>query len=482
MADKYSRRQVIQRGAAGAAGLAMMPLAGPALGAKGANERIRMAVAGLNGRGGSHVGGFSGMDSVELVYVVDPDKRTWKKRIDQAKNDSKGRSNPKGIQDIREALDDDNIDAISIATPNHWHSLMTIWACEAGKDVYVEKPLSHNVHEGRVAVEAANKHGRIVQHGTQRRSDHGWAKAIAAIKSGKLGKLLVARGLCYKDRGSIGYRPYEAPPSELDFSLWQGPARGLKYHSNLVHYNWHWFWDTGNGDIGNQGVHQMDVAMWGIDGDRRLPKSVVSMGGRFAYKDQGETANTQISVMDYGDTQLIFEVRRHRKHPYKGVTVGNVFHLEEGTIVEKRFFPKGSDKEAPLPEVEYSRGPGGNNYGNFIAAVRSRKTEDLNAPVIEGHYGSALCHLSNLSYRIGRLGTFAEGEEILGNNNEAQESFGRMQDHLREDGLDTKTMALGIGAKLEVDEKTESIKNNMLANRMLFRDYRDGFEVPQQIV
>lgn len=482
MARQYSRRQVVKRSAAGAAGLALAPMAGPLLGANGANERIRLAVAGLRGRGGSHVGAFAGMEGVEVVYVVDPDKREWEKRITQAQESSGGHSKPTGVQDIREVLDDKRIDAITIATPNHWHSLMTIWACQAGKHVYVEKPLSHNVHEGRVAVEAARRYGRIVQHGTQRRSDHGWAKVMAAIHSGELGKLHVARGLCYKDRPSIGYKPHTEPPAELDFNLWQGPARDLQYHENLVHYNWHWFWATGNGDIGNQGVHQMDVAMWGIRGDQRLPKSAISLGGRFAYKDQGETANTQISVMDYGDTQLIFEVRRHRKHPYKGVTVGNVFHLDAGTIVEKKFYPTGSDKEAPLPEMEYSRGPGGNHYANFIAAVRSDDKKDLNATVEDGHYSSALCHLSNLSYRVGRMGTFGEGAEALGNNQPAQEAFERMQEHLRQDGMEPKKMALHIGDRLEVDTQNETVVNNPLAGMLLFRDYREGFEVPAEIV
>src|SRR5262245_57314772 len=304
----------------------------------GANDTVRVAVAGLNGRGGAHVGELLGIPNVEIAYLVDPDIRTYPGRIKQV--ESKGGKTPKTVQDVRQALEDKNIDAVTIATPNHWHSLMTIWACQAGKDVYVEKPCSHNVHEGRIAVETARKHNRIVQHGTQNRSGGGWAEVVGVIKSGLLGKLLVARGLCYKNRGSIGVKPPSDPPAEVDFSLWLGPAAERPFHRNLVHYNWHWFWDFGNGDIGNQGVHQMDVARWGIAG-ATLPKSVLCLGGRFGYSDQGETPNTQIALFDYGDTQLIFEVRGLKTPPFHTQAVGNIFHLEAGIIAGTKFFPKG---------------------------------------------------------------------------------------------------------------------------------------------
>src|SRR4029079_8860741 len=219
-----------------------------------------------------------------------------------------------------------------------WHALMTIWACQAGKDVYVEEPASHNVHEGAIAVEAARTFNLTVQHGTQSRSSGSWAALAELAKSGKYGKLLVSRGLVYKSeagkpgtRGDIGFRPEKAPPSELDFNVWLGPAPKQPYHENLVHYRWHWFWDFGNGDIGNQGVHQMDIARWMIP-DATLPKSVVSFGGRIGFKDQGETACTQVAVMDYGETQLIFEVRglKSKTYPHAGGS-DNVLHFEAGT-------------------------------------------------------------------------------------------------------------------------------------------------------
>jgi len=453
---------------------------------RGANDTIRMAVAGIKGRGGSHIGAFSGMKGVELVYVVDPDSRLFGGRIKQAQDASKGRSNPKGAQDIRDVLDDDSIDAISIATPNHWHSLMTIWACQAGKDVYVEKPMSHNIHEGRIAVETARKYKRIVQHGTQSRSSGGWAKVVNAIASGKLGKLLVSRGLCYKaggggsSRGSIGFRPHKQPPSELDFGLWLGPAVDQPYHENLVHYRWHWFWDFGNGDTGNQGVHQMDIARWAIPG-ATLPKSVLSIGGRLGYYDQGETCSTQVVTYDFGETQLIFETRGLPSKKYRGQGTGNIFELEAGTILGQKFFPNDSDKEAPLPEVDSARGPGGGIFGNFIAAVRSRKESDLDAPVLEAHHSSALCHLGNMSHRLGTKVPLTPRTQAFDDNERALDAVARMEEYLAGNGVDLATSGCTLGRKLVVDAETETIVGDAQANAALTRNYRAPFLVPDKV-
>ncbi len=488
MESKVSRRQMMRAGAVGAAGLALAKSAGPALGARGANERVRAAVAGINGQGGHHIGRFSEMEDTELVYVVDPDSRLFDRKINLSKERSKGRSNPKGVQDIRRVLDDKSIDVISIATPNHWHSLMTIWACQAGKDVYVEKPMSHNIHEGRVVVQAARYHKRIVQHGTQSRSDKGWAHVVAAVASGKLGKLHVSRGLCYKPgspggtntRGDIGFKPIQEAPTGFDWDLWQGPAKFLKYHENLVHYRWHWFWETGNGDLGNQGVHQMDVARWCIPG-ATLPKSVVTFGGRLTEFDQGEVANTEISIMDYGDTQLIFETRCMPSEPFHGQGIGNVLHLDAGIIAGKTFYPKGSSEPAPLPEVEHARGPGGDPFSNFVAAVRSRNHEDLNADCLEGHYSSALCHLANMSIRLGYKIPFKPVTDAFGDNEHAYEVLDRTTEHLAKNGIDVEKSGYVMGRKLNVDIANERIVDDAEANCMLSRDYRKGFEVPEKI-
>lgn len=446
----------------------------------GANDTIRIAVAGLNGRGAAHVDEFSKLKGVEIAYLIDPDPRTFPARVKQIV--SKGGKPPQLVADVRRALEDKRIDAVSIATPNHWHALMTIWACQAGKDVYVEKPCSHNVREGRIAVQAARRHGRIVQHGTGSRSSLEWARVVESIRSGQLGKLLVARGLCYKRRNSIGFQKASTPPAGLDFNLWLGPAAERSFHANLVHYNWHWFWDFGNGDIGNQGVHEMDVARWGIAG-ATLPRSVMSLGGRFGYSDQGETANTQIAVFDYGPTQLIFEVRGLPSKPFHGKAINAIFHLEAGTIAGTSFFPKGSDKPAPLPNVSAERGPGGNDhFANFIAAVRSRKAAQLNADILEGHYSSALCHLANISYRLGQEAPFHPRTRAFGDNKEAYETLVRLEEHLGADnGLKLEGHSYRLGRKLQFDARTESFIRDPQADAYLTRAYRQPFVVPDKL-
>src|SRR4029077_5009494 len=307
------------------------------------------------------------------------------------------------------------------------------------------------------------------------RSSQEWALAAAAVRSGKLGKLLVSRALCYKPRGSIGFKPDATPPPEVDFDLWLGPAPQQPFHANLVHYNWHWFWDFGNGDIGNQGVHQMDIARWLIPGassnghgsGATFPKTVLSVGGRFGYRDQGETANTQISVMDFGDTQLIFEVRGLKTKSFQGQMIGNIAHLEEGTIAsangERRgglnFYPKGKTEGIPLAKVvtiETERGPGNGHFENFIAAVRSRKVEDLNADIEQGHYSAALCHLSNVSYRLGQDVPFSKSSQAFGDDKDACETLARMEEHLKDNGVAINGLKYRLGRKLAFDAATES--------------------------
>jgi predicted dehydrogenase len=452
----------------------------------GANDTIRIGVAGLNGRGSAHVAAFGKIKGAEITYMIDPDTRTYDKRINQYKQ--LGGSTPKTVQDVRKALDDPNLDAVSVATPNHWHSLITVWACQAGKDVYVEKPCSHNVHEGRVAVEAARKYGRVVQHGTQGRSMAQWADLAEIVKQRKYGKLLVSRALCYKPRPSIGFKPNATAPEQVDFNLWLGPAPERPFNTNLVHYNWHWFWDFGNGDIGNQGVHQMDIARWLIPG-ATLPKSVQSLGGRFGYSDQGETANTQISLLDFGDTQLIFEVRGLKTGDYHGATVGNIAHFEEGVVAptsgrgDLRFFPKGSSGSKGEPIARTDRGADDStHFANFTNVVRSRKTEELKADILQGHYSAALCHLANISYRLGEPVPFNEKTKAFGDNKDAYEALARMEEHLAKDnGLKLDGLSYRLGRKLAVDASSESFVGDPQANAMLTRPYRKGFVVPDKI-
>jgi predicted dehydrogenase len=476
---RVSRRKFVRSAVAASAAFPLFTIAGTKASGRviGANDRVRLGQAGIHGQGKSHLEVYAKMPkAVEVTYLIDPDSSLFESRSAII---APGGVAPKCVQDIRKALDDPNLDAISIATPNHWHSLITIWACQAGKDVYVEKPCSHNIHEGRIAVETARNGGRIVQHGTQNRSDRSWAGAVDFVRSGQAGRLLVSRGLCYKLRESIGFKSPETPPAQLDFNLWLGPAPEQPFHRNLVHYNWHWFWDTGNGDIGNQGVHQMDVARWGIPG-ATLPKSVISLGGRFGYVDQGQTANTQVAVFDYGETQLIFEVRGLKTDAFRGEKIGNLYHCEEGTVIGNRYYPNGSDKPERIPSGR--RGPGDGNFANFIAAVRSRKQEDLNADILEGHYSSALCHLANISYRLGELVPFNPKTKAFGDNKEAYETLARMEQHLSgTNGLKLDGMKYRLGRKLTIDSKTETIVGDAEASALLTRNYRVPFVVPENV-
>jgi predicted dehydrogenase len=476
--SKLTRRQFVK---GSVAAMATITIAGTKSSGNviGANDRVRVAVAGLNGRGGAHVGAFVGMPGVEISYLIDPDSRTYNRRLEQIGD----RPAPFLVKDVRRALEDRNVDAISIATPNHWHALMTVWAAQAGKHVYVEKPCSHNVKEGRIALEMARRHNVIVQHGTQSRSDPTWANTTAAIRSGRYGRLLVSRALCYKLRGSIGTRPNSTPPREVDFNLWTGPAQTTPFHANLVHYNWHWFWAFGNGDIGNQGVHQMDIARWAI-ANATLPRSVISVGGRFGYTDQGETANTQVTSMDFGQTQLIFEVRGLSSTGFRSQGIGNVFHLEQGVIAGHRFYPRGGETSEAIPQQQAPRGPGGrDHFANFIAAVRSRRVADLNADIEEGHYSSALCHLANISYQLGTNAAFNPRTRAFGDNRDAVETLERMEAHLSgaPHNLRLADIQLKAGPRLQIEARTENFNGNAEANRLLTRQYREGFVVPDRV-
>jgi predicted dehydrogenase len=484
--SRQSRRQFLQTTVAASAAFSTFTIAGTKASGKvlGANEVIRVAVAGIKGRGGSHIGEFGGdKHGTQITYLIDPDSRLFESRTKDVQK--RGGNAPTCVQDFRRALDDKDVDVVSIAAPNHWHAPLTIFACQAGKDVYVEKPASHNIHEGRIAVETARKYNRIVQHGTQGRTGSTGAYAAALAESGKVGKLLISRGLCYKRRdngqGLVPSVNTVPTPSGLDFNLWQGPAAVRPYHENLVHYRWHWFWDFGNGDIGNQGVHEIDKARWGIP-RATLPKSVISLGGRFGPKDRGETANTQVAVFDYGDTQLIFEVRGLSSDKYYGEGVGNVYHYEQGVLAGGKFFANGSKEPTKLDfKPELKRGPGSGHFGNFIAAVRSRKVEDLNADILEGHYSAALCHLANVSYRLGDDVPYNAQTKAFGDNKAAVESIERMNEHLKQNGLKIEELTYRVGRTLKFDPSAEKFVGDSEADALLTRNYRAPFAVPDKV-
>ena len=487
--SKITRRTFLKRSAAlvgGAlvSGTSCFPT--PAIGVSsrkiiGANDRINIGVAGIRGRGKSHMKAFGNMKNVVVSHLIDPDSRLFQSRTKELTE--KGYPAPKCVQDIREALEDKDLDAVSIATCNHWHSLIGVWACQAGKDVYVEKPCSHNVFEGRKLVEAARKYNRIVQHGSQRRADKDWASAAALARSGQLGKLLVSYGWASKSRSSIGFEKPENPPQGLDFNLWLGPAPMQPFHKNLVHYNWHWFWDFGNADTGNQGVHQMDVARWGLPDDAvNKPIKIVSLGGRFQWNDQGETPNAHLTIFDYDDTQLVFESCNLVTKTTRTVT--NAFHTEQGVITAKGFTPHGSRTSEPLPQVEPNMGAGGDIFENFVRAMRSGKHTDLVADVLEAHRSSLLCHLGAICYRLGEVSSFDKSRKAFGDNKVAYEALQEMEGRMKSRGVKIdSSLKYKVGPVLTFDQKTERFIGDhaAAANKMLSRKYRKPFVVPKKV-
>jgi predicted dehydrogenase len=482
-----SRRDFLHDSAALAAALAGAGALGRALAAdepsakvsaKGqVSDRLRVAVIGVNGQGRSHVSGYAGKHNCEVAVICDADEAVVGRSL-QAAERAQGKL-PKYEQDLRRVLDDKSIDVVSIATPNHWHALAAIWAMQAGKDVYVEKPVSHNVSEGRRIVEAARKYNRICQTGTQSRSMPGMREAIQFLHDGHLGKIKLARGLCYKRRDSIGKVDGPQPiPKTINYDLWCGPAPMGPLLRQKLHYDWHWVWDYGNGDLGNQGIHEMDKARWGL-GKNELAKSVISVGGRFGYVDDGQTANTQICVFDYGDCELIFEVRGLPTKDLKGATVGNIFYGEKGYLVCPNYYSGTAFN--PDGTVLKTFSGQGDHHGNFVQAVRSRRKEDLHCDILEGHLSSALCHLGNISYRLGKLQPFRQQTKAFGDDKEAYETLARMQEHLKENKVPLAETSYRLGPKLVLDPQTETFTNSPEGNAQLTRQYRKGYEVPQKV-
>ncbi|HVR35938.1 MAG TPA: Gfo/Idh/MocA family oxidoreductase, partial [Methylomirabilota bacterium] len=384
---------------------------------------------------------------------------------------------PKAVSDMREVFDDRAVDTVSIATPNHWHALAAIWAMQAGKDVYVEKPVSHNVWEGRQIVEAARKYNRIVQTGTQCRSNLG--EPIQYVHDGKLGKIKLARGLCYKPRRSIGDVQSPQPvPDSVDYDLWIGPAEKLPLMRERLHYDWHWVWNTGNGDVGNQGIHQMDIARWALNVDHLSPR-VLSVGGRLGYTDDGETPNTQFVCHDYDVAPLIFEVRGLDTDAYKGAKIGVIIEGEHGTMVIDSYTHAAVFDHDNKQVVEFRHSS--SHHANFINAVRSRKPSDLTADIIEGHLSSALCHCGNISHLVGSDQSPDAIREALKSDNEAMETYERMAEHLAANKVDLKKTPLTLGAVLKMDPKTERFIGNDKANALLSRNYRKPFVVPAKV-
>jgi predicted dehydrogenase len=440
------------------------------------SNRIRVAILGCRIRGKQHASELARLKDCEIAYVCDPD-RDLAAELAAAVEKQQGRA-PKTVQDLRRVFDDKDVDAVFIATPNHWHALAAIWAMQAGKDVYVEKPVSHNVSEGRRTVQMARKTGRICQGGTQNRSNGALAEAIDHIKQGKLGQVKLARSIIYGGRGSIGAPGKFEIPAAVDYDLWAGPAPMNPVTRKQFHYDWHWFWETGNGELGNNNVHSLDICRWGL-GVTGLGRAVLSYGGRLGYSDAGQTPNTQVCVFDFGDKTLVSETRglktakfRAEWPDFKGSWI---FEGTEGFIAGTSLF----DRDGKL--VRTFSGKTESHFANFLKAVRSRKRAALNAEILEGHRSSALCHIGNISWRLGRPATPAEIAKELGKfkaHDDVRETLERTVAHLRENQVDVARTPLTLGAPLQLHPEREVFIGQPRADALLTREYRRPFVVP----
>ncbi len=456
-----------------------------------ANDKLGVAIVGVHGQGNGHIGAFLGEPRCEILYIVDAEKALAEQRA--AEVEAKTGRKPKAVQDMRRAFADPAVDVVSTATPNHWHALTAIWAMQAGKHVYVEKPLAYSIPEGRAIVAASRKYDRICQVGTQCRSHRALRDTVAFLQEGGIGEVNFARGLCYKRRKSIGaLGHYEGDiPETLDFSLWSGPATytSPRLTRPSLHYDWHWQRHYGNGDLGNQGPHQTDIARWGLGLDRH-PETVLAYGGRLGYQaetndpafvDAGDVANTEVSIYNYGDKCIVFETRGLETPDLRGAKIGVIFYGSEGYLVNTSYtastaFDLDGNK---IREFE----GGGSHFGNFLDCVVAGTREGQNGDCLEGHYSAAISHLGNISYYLGaqhRIGldearSRVETVESLDDN---LETFDRTVQHLKDNGVDLAATPLSVGPLLRFDPTREVFPGNEAANALLTREYREGFVCP----
>jgi len=448
------------------------------------NEKLGFAIIGCGGRGGSHLDAFVSRKDTEVRFVCDPDLKhaeSFAKRAEEKQG-----HRPEIVQDYRDILEKDGLDCISTATPNHWHSLVSINAMQAGKHVYVEKPVSHNVWEGRQMVHWARKQNVMCQAGTQSRSSPSLQEAVKYVQDGNLGKIQYAIGTCYKPRKSIGKldKPLEIPDS-IDYDLWCGPAAKVDLYRPKLHYDWHWDWNTGNGDMGNQGIHQMDISRWFL-GEKKLSPKILSIGGRLGYDDAGDTPNTQVVIHDYAAAPLIFETRGLPQKDldwgtgmddYRGSRIGVIVQCENGYVVIPSYTAAAAFDNDGKQVKKW--GGAGDHFGNFIDGIRANDHTKLNGDILEGHLSSALCHTGGISQQLGRPALATEIASQISDNELLTDSFNRMGEHLKANGVDVnKDSNLRLGPWLEMDAESETFPNNPTATPMLTREYRKGYEVP----
>jgi predicted dehydrogenase len=400
------------------------------------NDRVRVACVGVHGQGRNHIQAYSAMPNVEIAAVCDVDESVLNQRLQEI--EKAGKKRPAGFTDLRKLLEDKSIDAISIATPNHHHALQAIWGIQAGKDVYVEKPCAYNIFEARQLLAASQKYGRMVQHGTNGRSALMTQEAVKRVREGVIGDVYMSRGLCYKWRDTIGHAPEEPVPAGVHYDEWIGPAVKRPFTRNRFHYNFHWQWEYGNGDLGNQGVHQIDAARWllGVT----YPSRITAMGGHYMFDDDQDTPNTMAASFEFDEggkkKLLVFEVRHWITNGEAGIesrgasgsnpdVVGNIVYGSKGylsTAEGYRIFLGKEQQPGPKPQA----GRGGDNWANFIQAVRSRKHSDLNAPMEEAVPSVILIHLANISYRLGRTLNFDAVTMTCKGDAEANRMFTRV--------------------------------------------------------
>lgn len=448
---------------------------------------IRVAQIGFNGQGGKHISDL--LKNKNLVALCDVDEKVLDKKASELKE--KGHTVDL-FTDFRKLLERKDIDAVSIATPNHSHALITVLAAQAGKDVYVEKPTSHNIWESRQMVAAAQKYGRIIQCGTQCRSSTSLREAVEWLRGGNLGAVKYAVGTCYKRRPSIGKSatPLEFP-SYINRDLWVAGAqdepiyRPAKSPSGRTapHYDWHWDFNTGGGDLGNQGIHQMDVARWFLGEDALAPR-VISFGGRFGYEDAGNTANTQIVFHDYPTAPLMFEVRglpraagEEEMDDFRGARVGVIVQCEKGHLLIPSYTEAiAHDSDGNV--IKRFEGAGA-HHDNWLAAIAARDRKLLHADVQEGHVSSALCHAGNVSYRLGKKTSAADIAAAVKSSELLADGYARMLKHLEANGVQVRgEPAITLGESLAVDPNTDQFVGNDRAMELWTREFRKPFEVP----
>lgn len=484
---RVTRRNFIKGSLAAGAALSL-----PGYRVLGANGDVRVAIIGCGGKGTAHVGDFSKLPGVRLVAVSDADLTHMDSAVKKAGDNA---SRITKHQDFRRILDDKDVDAVVFASPNHWHSLMTVMACRAGKDVYVEKPISHCLWEGRKSVEAARKYNRIVQAGTQQRSDPALIEAAADIKAGVLGKVQWIHSMWYRYRQPIGKVNAPTPiPDYVDYDLWCGPGpKGPLMRENL-HYDWHWIWAYGNGDMGNIAPHLSDDMRHLLD-MKGVPKRVMSVGKRFAWDDDGQTPNTMFTLYDY-DIPLVLEIRdlpydennksRRGESVYhrfgQNFKFTNIVKCEEGFLAVTRGGGKSYDNDGK--EIKQYKGDGGRGHAqNFIDAVRSRKYTDLNADILKGHYCAVMIHQANISYKVGAESSVDKIRERVKGTEEAMETLNQMVAHVRDNGVDLERDKPVLGPWLNYDNDSERFTGELAeeANKHLKGYYRYPFILDEKV-